>query len=101
MELIDWHGDTSSADYQRLVRGITAIVGQPLQKKVKAETDYMAEEEDKKKADAEAKRMEEEQRAKAEEKHRRKEKQKIKEIKADEMLAKPGFAEVKTFKTIF
>jgi hypothetical protein len=66
VELIDWHGDTSNADYQRLVRGITAIVDRPPEKKAKAKTEHKAEEQAKK-ADAEAKRKadEEEQRAEA------------------------------------
>ena len=54
VELIDWDGDTSNADYQRLVRGITAILGQVSQKITKAEIEEGAEE-GAKKEDAEAK----------------------------------------------
>jgi len=43
VELIDWHGDTSNRDYKSLVRGITAIVDRPTQKKTKVETEHKVE----------------------------------------------------------
>ena len=46
VELIDWHRDTSNADYQRLVCGITAIVGLSPQK-AKVEIEHKAEEKEK------------------------------------------------------
>ena len=69
-----WNSSTGmgigqNADYQRLVRGITTMVGRSPEKKAKAETEHKAEEEAKN-ADAETKRKadEEEQRAEAERK---------------------------------
>jgi hypothetical protein len=49
VELIDWHGDTSNTEFQRLVSGITAILGQPLQKITKAEMEDKVDEERKQK----------------------------------------------------
>jgi formylglycine-generating enzyme required for sulfatase activity len=37
VELFDWNGDTANTEFQRLVSGITTILGQPPQKKTKAE----------------------------------------------------------------
>ena len=88
VELIDWHGDRSNADYQRLVRGITAMVGRSPEKKAKAETGHKTEEEAKK-AYAETKRKADEEEQRAEAERKAEEERKKKEIEAKRREEKP------------
>jgi formylglycine-generating enzyme required for sulfatase activity len=83
VELIDWHGDTSNTEFQRMVHGITSILEQPPQKKTKAETEHKVDEERKQKE------AEEERRRKADDDR------KDKEVEEDIKLDKPGTADVK------
>jgi hypothetical protein len=53
VELIDWRGDTTNADYKRLVRGITVIVDRSPKNKAHAAAELLVEE-NANKADAEA-----------------------------------------------
>ncbi|MDH3672848.1 MAG: SUMF1/EgtB/PvdO family nonheme iron enzyme [Gammaproteobacteria bacterium] len=68
IELFDWHGEIDNPDYQRLISGITTLIGEQTQKEHSATTEETREgrEEEQRKTAVEAKRQTEAERKRKE-----------------------------------